>query len=324
MTSNGSSGEPLSGGGLGSEAERVASTWAGGATASGGDASATPASQSLRVAPRKIPGQLQEILMWRNKYRSGLVFSLGNLFFFFTTVMQLTTVTVFAMIVFWLVLIGACLVQLSKALAYVTNSAPLVAAPDREHRRFITRDWMVRHIDTLVNAVNILADRVRDAVYCRDWRLTAKVLLGSYVIGKLGSLLVSMWVGWLLFLSVMTLPKLYEWKQKEIDQMVDDIKPVVTQKVRQAESFARQKAQELADRIPPKAKERLRKLQSMARSATGGGGGGAAAAAAAKPSSAAPSAPGTSDSNSGARTEDLLGISADTASAPLSSDKKSD
>jgi hypothetical protein len=230
-------------------------------------------SQRFTVARQHLPGQLHEILMWRNKYRSGLAFALGNLFFYFTTFGELSIITVFSMIVFWIVLLGSCLVLLSRALAYLTSASPVPGASPvgttAPTRRLLNRETAERLTESTMKTVNGLGNLLRDAAHCRDWQLTVKVLLGSYLIGKLGPLFLNMYMGWLIFLSVMTLPKVYEWKQRDIDDLIREIQPVLQSKLYEAEALIKNHISSVLSQIPPKVHEYSEMLRAQLRALTG-------------------------------------------------------
>jgi hypothetical protein len=238
----------------------------------GGTAQASVFGQKFTVARHRIPGQLQEILLWRNMYRSGLAFALGNLFFYLTTLGEMSVVTVFSMIVFWLVLLGACLVLLSRAIAYITSASPAVNASETATppgRRLITREAAGRLADSLVNTVNGLEDLLRNAVHCRDPQLTFKVLVVSYLVGKLGPFFLNMYMGWILFLSIMTFPKVYEWKQREIDDLVKELHPVIQSKLYEIETLVKNHVSRVLSQIPPKVNEYLEAIRTQLRALTG-------------------------------------------------------
>ncbi|KAK4533298.1 hypothetical protein CCYA_CCYA16G4180 [Cyanidiococcus yangmingshanensis] len=238
----------------------------------GGVGQSSVLGQKLTVARHRIPGQLQEIMLWRNKYRSGLAFALGNLFFYFTTLGEMSVVTVFSMIVFWLVLLGACLVLLSRAIAYITSTSPVASTADTATtpgRHLITRESAGRLADSFTNTVNGLEDLLRNAVRCRDLQLTFKVLAGSYLVGKLGPLFLNMYMGWLVFLSVMTFPKVYEWKQSEIDELVKDLHPIIQSKLHEIETLVKNHISKALSQIPPKVNEYLDMIRAQLRALTG-------------------------------------------------------
>lgn len=227
----------------------------------GASASSSSAGGVARSASgqRIIPGQLSDLIMWRNAYRTAAVFVLGNVFFFSTTVRKLSMMTVFANLTMTLVGLGAVVVQLSKLLARMTNSEPLVdtSAPSKQ---FISPELFQKHSHSVVEAINSLSETVRHAIYCKDLRLTAKVFGAAFLLRIAGRMFEAMKLGWMLFLLAFTAPKVYELKHEEIDAAMSKVRPMVEEKAKQAMSVGKEKARVLKQKMPPQVQQMADKV----------------------------------------------------------------
>jgi len=173
------------------------------------------------VKSNPLYSEASKIFHWRDPVRSGLLFGIFNFFFFLWTWGEYSLVT----IVSYLLLTTLC-ICLGYA-NYVVLKASWLQGSREENpfsKRFkganfhISREVVDQHVTTLIDLINTTVDQLRDVYFCTDSFLSLKFALYFYLAATVGNWFSGATLLYLVTLGFFVWPRLYEEKQKEIDQ----------------------------------------------------------------------------------------------------------
>jgi len=163
---------------------------------------------------------VQQLLLWRDPVRSGVVFGIINFFYFLIHFYEYTVVTLVAYL-------GLSLALVTLAYAnFVVLKAKWVQGKTVENpfkERFkdakfhISKKTVEQHLNTIVDLVNVEIDHLRDVFYATDSILTLQCALYFYIAATIGGWFSGATLLYLASLVVFLWPRLYEEKKKEID-----------------------------------------------------------------------------------------------------------
>jgi len=156
--------------------------------------------------------------------RSGLLFGIANLFYILFTWGEYSVITLVSYLLLSLLTVCFCYTN------YVVLKGSWIQGKTVENpfvERFKTQKFHVRresidqHVDTVLDLINLGIDEYREVFYCTDNLLSLRFALYFYLGATLGN--------WFDFVSILYIgmlvsfiwPRLYEEKQKEIDQVVN-------------------------------------------------------------------------------------------------------
>eukprot|EP01104_Vermistella_antarctica_P020364 TRINITY_DN8692_c0_g1_i1.p1 TRINITY_DN8692_c0_g1~~TRINITY_DN8692_c0_g1_i1.p1 ORF type:complete len:253 (-),score=88.21 TRINITY_DN8692_c0_g1_i1:177-902(-) len=165
--------------------------------------------------------KIVNILHWRDKIETGLIFGMINFFLFLITVGGYTVITLVSYLFLSFLLLSGLLVNGSMLKATFTKKPvvnPLVARfGDKKFR--ISTEFAKEVAEVKVIGVNALIDCLTDAFYCRNNVKSLKIAGLLYVVSVVGSWFSALTLIYVGVLFAFVWPKLYEVKQKEIDQV---------------------------------------------------------------------------------------------------------
>jgi len=173
----------------------------------------------LRADP--LYNEASKIFHWRDPVKSGLLFGMANLFYILFTWGEYSLVTLSSYLL--LSLLAVCF---SYAKYVVLKASWLngktVENPFKE--RFKNQKFHVKketidvHVNTILELINVSIDQYRDAFFVTDTLLSLKVALYLYIAATIGDWFSGITLLYLVTLGFFLWPRLYQEKQKEIDQ----------------------------------------------------------------------------------------------------------
>jgi len=175
-------------------------------------------------------GDVSQIFHWRDPVKSGLLFGIFNLFFFLLTWGEYSVVTLESYLL--LALLSVCLGYAN----YVVLKAAWIQGKHIENpfkERFkntkfhISKETVSKHLDTIVDLINLTIDNFRDIFYCTNNFVSLQFIGYFYLAAMIGSWFSGTTIIYLVVLTLFVWPRLYEEKKKEIDQLYEIVKQQV-------------------------------------------------------------------------------------------------
>jgi len=160
---------------------------------------------------------VSQIFHWRDPVKSGLLFGIFNLFFFLLTWGEYTIVTLVSYLE--LALLSVCLGYAN----YVVLRASWIQGKQAENpfkERFknakfhISKETVEKHLNTIVNLVNLTIDNFRDVFYCTNNFVSLQFIVYFYLFATVGSWFSGTTLIYLVVLGFFVWPRLYEEKKK--------------------------------------------------------------------------------------------------------------
>jgi len=174
--------------------------------------------------------EVTKILLWRDPVRSGLLFGIANLFYILFTWGEYSVITLASYLLLSLLIV--CFSYTN----YIVLKGSWIQGKKVENpfvERFKNQKFHVRresidqHVDTVLNLINLCIDEYREVFYCVENLRSLKYALYFYLAATIGN-----WFDFITILYIGLLvsfiwPRLYEEKQKEIDQFYNVAKEQV-------------------------------------------------------------------------------------------------
>jgi len=190
----------------------------------------TPTTEEVKPAHscmailRKNPAynDVTNIFYWRDPVKSGLLFGIFNFFFFLISYGEYTVLTLVSYLLFSL--LGVCVGYAN----YVVLKASWLQGKHAENpfkERFkdakfhLSKETAQKHLDTVVDIVNLTVDTYRDVFYSVNVALSLKWLAYFFLFAQVGKMFSGETLVYLAGLGAFVWPRLYQEKQKEIDQV---------------------------------------------------------------------------------------------------------
>ncbi|KAL2324582.1 hypothetical protein Fmac_023640 [Flemingia macrophylla] len=153
-------------------------------------------------------GKPADILLWRNKRSTGIVLGAGTAFWVFFELMEYHLITFLCHL---LILALAALFLWSNASVFIHKSPPQIP------HIAIPEDCLVAAASVLRNEINRAFVILREIGTRRDLKKFLSVVAGLWIISVIGSWFNFMTLFYLLFLSLFTLPLVYEKYEDQVD-----------------------------------------------------------------------------------------------------------
>jgi len=165
--------------------------------------------------------QVSTIVHWRDPIKSGLLFGIFNFFYFLITFGEYSFLTLVSYLL--LALLCVCFAYVNYVVLRASwFQGKKVENPLKERFKganfHINKAAVDQHVQTVVDLINTTIDNLRDAYYVSDNILTLKVAACLYALAVLGKWFNDSTLIYLAVLALFVWPRLYEEKQKEIDQ----------------------------------------------------------------------------------------------------------
>jgi len=172
------------------------------------------------VSTNPLYSEVSHILHWRDPIRTGLLFGIFNFTFFLVTYGEYSVVTLVAYLV--LALLVAAFGYANGSILYakyiqglsIDNPLSVRWSNSEPIPRYIVE----KHLDSLVNVVNAVLEVSRDVFYANFPILSVKVASIFLILSLLGKWFSGLTLIYIDVLILFAWPRLYEEKQKEIDQ----------------------------------------------------------------------------------------------------------
>jgi len=164
---------------------------------------------------------IANIFYFRDPVKSGLLFGIFNFFFFLISYGEYTVLTLISYLLFSL--LAVCVGYAN----YVVLKASWLQGKHAENpfkERFkdakfhLSRETAQKHLDTVVDLVNLTIDTYRDVFYSVNLALSLKWLAYFFLLAQVGKIFCGETLIYLTGLGCFIWSRLYEEKQKEIDQ----------------------------------------------------------------------------------------------------------
>jgi len=165
--------------------------------------------------------EVSKIFHWRDPVRSGLLFGIANLFYILLSWGEYSVVTLTSYLLLSLLLV--CL-GYSNYVVFKASwlQGKKVENPFKEkfkNQKFhVTREAIDKHVDTILDLINLTIDKYRDVFYCSDNLVSLKYTFYFYVYATIGDWFSGITLLYLVTLGFFVWPRLYEEKKTEIDQ----------------------------------------------------------------------------------------------------------
>jgi len=173
---------------------------------------------ALRTNP--LYSEASYILHWRDPIRTGLIFGIFNFTFFLVTYGEYSIVTLASYLV--LALLVAAFGYANGSILYAKFIQGLSVENPLSSRwsnsEPLPRYVVEKHLDSLVNVVNAVLETSRDVFYANFPILSVKVAVIFFILSLLGKWFSGLTLIYIDVLVLFAWPRLYEEKQKEIDQ----------------------------------------------------------------------------------------------------------
>lgn len=194
----------------------------------------TPAKETIKATPAEtktyasilranpLYPEAEKIVHWRDPIKSGLLFGIFNFFYFLITFGEYSFLTLVSYLL--LALLSVCFGYVNYVVLRASwFQGKRVDNPLKERFRnanfHVSKNTAEQHLQTVVDLINTTIDKCRDAFYVSNNIATLKVAAYLYAFAVLGKWFNDSTLLYLAVLGLFIWPRLYEEKQKEIDQV---------------------------------------------------------------------------------------------------------
>jgi len=164
--------------------------------------------------------ECSQVLHWRDPVKTGLLFGIFNFFFFLQTWGDYSFITIVSYLL--LTLLCICFGYSNYYVLKASWQGQTVDNPFKERFRdakfHVSRETAEKHLTTVLDLTNLTIDHFRDVFYCTDNLLSLRFALYFYLGATIGNWFSGATLAYLVTLGFFLWPRLYEEKQKEIDQ----------------------------------------------------------------------------------------------------------
>jgi len=165
---------------------------------------------------------VSNVFHWRDPLRSSLLFGIFNLFYILTSWGGYSVLTLISYLLLALVLVCFSYVNFVVLKSQWVNGKP-AENPFKERFRnaqfHVSPESAKQHLKTVVDVLNLSIDKFKVVLYCTNNMLTLQFAFCLYVAATIGSWFSGATLFYLVLLGSFVWPRLYEEKQKEIDQL---------------------------------------------------------------------------------------------------------
>jgi len=161
-----------------------------------------------------------ELLYWRDKVDSALVFLILNIFYYLITYGEYTVLTLFTYVLLLFHATVIVVVSLSYFWDHCNHQElknPLTTRIDRKKIQ-ISKKHLDHHVDLFVDFVNFALDRFTYIFFVENLLDSLKYAVYIYLLSWLGELLSGIMLIFLVTLFAFLWPRVYEEKNKEIER----------------------------------------------------------------------------------------------------------
>jgi len=165
--------------------------------------------------------EASKVVHWRDPVKTGLLFGIFNFFFFLSTFAEYSLLTIFSYLL--LTLLSICFGYSNYVVLKASwLQGKRVDNPFKERFKdatfHVSRQTAEQHLTTILDLVNLTIDNLREVFYCTDSLLSLRFALYFYLGATIGNWFSGPTLLYLGMLFSFVWFRLYEEKQKEIDQ----------------------------------------------------------------------------------------------------------
>mmetsp|Transcript_22539 Transcript_22539/g.37213 ORF Transcript_22539/g.37213 Transcript_22539/m.37213 type:complete len:262 (-) Transcript_22539:206-991(-) len=191
--------------------------------------------QKPRVAEVPATGTVslssRDVLLWKNPYISGGIFLIGNLFFFLVTFGGYSVMSIFSYLLMLEIGISFLYVNFFAIVSNLLFKKPYRKGASEGpvgRQVYVSKSLVQKQLEALAPLFADLENTAVNTLLCTDNVLALKGLGALFVVAQVGRFFSTLTLLYLGFLGAFTLPKLYELKQKEVDEVVASGKQQLT------------------------------------------------------------------------------------------------
>mmetsp|Transcript_23676 Transcript_23676/g.40742 ORF Transcript_23676/g.40742 Transcript_23676/m.40742 type:complete len:255 (+) Transcript_23676:78-842(+) len=189
--------------------------------------------QEATPQPEKKPSALEsgasassvrDILNWKNPVLSGVIFGIGNFFFYLLLFRGYTVLSLLAYGLLAEVVICFAYVNFFNVVSNLLVKKPSgtdSTAPASRRQFHLSRDVVGCHIDAAIPYLNVVEDTVMNILLCTDNVLALKGMAALFCAAVLGNLFSFATLCYLAFLGAFGGPKLYEMHRLQIHRYMN-------------------------------------------------------------------------------------------------------
>jgi len=171
---------------------------------------------------------VNDIVHWRDPLRSGLLFAIGNLFFFLITYGGFSFLSLCAW-VFVIVLAGSFV----NVQFYQFRGLPNPLDDMFKNVEFlVSKDQLQQHVETFFRVFEFVRILLREILYCQDLTLTLKAVGVAIAVRFVGNIFSDVLLLYLVFVVAFLWPRIYSEKQTQIDSFVKATRSRVQEKLK--------------------------------------------------------------------------------------------
>jgi len=166
--------------------------------------------------------EVSQIFYWRDPVKSGLLFGILNFSYFLITYGEYSVLTLVSYLLLSLltVCVGYANFVVLKA-SWLQGKHAENPFKDRfkDAKFHVSAEFVQTHLNTIVDTINLTIDNFRDVFYGTNLVLSLKWIGLFYLAATFGKIFSGETLLYLVGLGFFVWPRLYEEKQKEIDQL---------------------------------------------------------------------------------------------------------
>jgi len=169
-----------------------------------------------------------DLVVWRDPLRSGLLFAIGNLFFFLVTFGGYSFISLGAWV--FLIVIAGSLINVQF---YRIRGLPNPLDDMFKNVEYlVSQDQLQQHVETFFRVFEFVRILLRDILYCQDLTLTLKAVGVAIAVRFVGNIFSDVVLLYLVFVVAFLWPRIYSEKQSQIDGFVKTTRSRVQEKLK--------------------------------------------------------------------------------------------
>jgi len=185
------------------------------------ESASSPSDFLQKLKKDSVYQKVSDILHWRDKIESALVFFILNFFYFLITFGEYTVLTLICYLLLAFLVPLILIVGLTALHAHITKQPsqnPLTSRGVSRRDIKINRIHFEHHIDLFVDFINFSLERFTAVLFVESLPHSLKFAFYFWLLTIVGSLFSGVTVLFFLTLYAFVWPRLYEEKNKEIDK----------------------------------------------------------------------------------------------------------
>eukprot|EP01087_Luapelamoeba_hula_P009852 TRINITY_DN2577_c0_g1_i1.p1 TRINITY_DN2577_c0_g1~~TRINITY_DN2577_c0_g1_i1.p1 ORF type:complete len:247 (+),score=52.58 TRINITY_DN2577_c0_g1_i1:41-742(+) len=159
------------------------------------------------------------IVQWNDPVQTGLLFAIGNLFFFLITFGEYSLLTILGYLALVLLIVcGVYANGVMLAAHFKKQPTENPFAAKLKNPYVASRLSLEPHSESIINFINDILGLIRAALFWTDFKFSVQVGFSVWVIALLGKYFAAVTLLYATFLTAFVWPRLYVEKKAQIDQ----------------------------------------------------------------------------------------------------------